>query len=286
MKTFADLDRLLVTMDVAVQTFAPCEVGRGCRFAGAPDNALTILYVMSGTLHLAMPEREPRICCPGSMILAPPGLAMELSPDGEARDLKVAAGIVSARLSASFGLLDRAKAPIVEDMSRSEMVRSACRAMFEEAALAEPGLGSRAMLSALMKSCILLVLRRFFRRPGINQKIVSALAEPRLAGAVAMILDEPGAPHNVASLASCAGLSRSTFTRHFTEALGSSPMEFVAKTRLHYAADMLRATKMPIKTIAANIGFGSRSHFSRAFREAHGLDPRSFRKVQQQARMT
>jgi transcriptional regulator GlxA family with amidase domain len=57
-----------------------------------------------------------------------------------------------------------------------------------------------------------------------------------------------------------------------------APIEFVAKTRLHHAADLLRSTNLPIKVIAGSIGFLSRSHFSRAFREAYGSDPTAFRK--------
>jgi hypothetical protein len=40
---------------------------------------------------------------------------------------------------------------------------------------------------------------------------------------------------------------------------------------------MLRSTKLPIKVIAGTTGFNSRSHFSKAFRDAYGADPTSFR---------
>lgn len=57
-----------------------------------------------------------------------------------------------------------------------------------------------------------------------------------------------------------------------------SPMAFVARTRLHQSADMLRTTNLPVKVIAASIGFASRSHFSRAFRDAYGVDPSAYRR--------
>ena len=80
-------------------------------------------------------------------------------------------------------------------------------------------------------------------------------------------------------LAAAVGMSRSSFAREFTAAFGMSPMAFVAKTRLHHAAEMLRATNMPVKVIAASIGFSSRSHFSRAFRDSYGADPSAFRRT-------
>jgi AraC family transcriptional regulator, activator of mtrCDE len=207
----------------------------------------------------------------------PPGAESRLSRDGDA-PAAVATGLVSARLSGAFGLLDHARVPVVEDMSDSPMIRLAWATMVHEANNApQKAVGRAALISTLMKACILTALRRFSQRPGINPRIVSALADPRLSGAIARVLHEPGAGHTVAALAEAAGLSRSTFARQFSRALGLSPMEFVAKTRLHYAAGMLRSSRMPIKTIAASIGFSSRSHFSRTFRELYGRDPRAYR---------
>ena len=40
---------------------------------------------------------------------------------------------------------------------------------------------------------------------------------------------------------------------------------------------MLNDTDLPVKTIAARVGFASRSHFSRAFKNFSGIDPAHFR---------
>jgi len=277
MKSAEELDHLLTAMDVHVRSFAIGELAAGQSRRIAPADAISMIFVVSGELRVVIPGREDRSCGPGWIILGPPQFAFEVSAAGEGI-AGIGAGHVDARMTGSFGLLDRATVPLVEDLSQSAAVREACLAMLEELS-AEPALlGTRALADALMKSVILAVLRRFFRRPGISRNLVSALADPRLAGAVAAVLDEPGAPHSIASLATKAGLGRSTFARRFRERLGYSPMEFVAKTRMHYAADMLRAGEAPIKTIAAGVGFASRSHFSRAFREAHGVDPSAYRK--------
>lgn len=277
MKSFEDLDCLLATMDVAVRGFALRDVPTGAGHDAAPISALTVYYVISGTLHIAIPGRGSRICGPGWVILCPPGYALDFTV-GNGEPAKVATGTVTTRLSGSFGLLDRAKVPVLEDMSRSGAVHHACLSMVEEFSVVPPLLGTRALVGALMKSVILAVLRRFFRRPGISQNLLSALADPRLAGAVAAVLDDPGAPHTIATLAAKAGLGRSTFARYFRERLGYSPMDFVARTRMHHAADLLRTGETPIKVIAAAIGFSSRSHFSRTFRDAHGLDPSAYRR--------
>jgi AraC family transcriptional activator of mtrCDE len=303
LKSKHDLDRLLVTMDVAVQHFAVCEVKRGRRLVGAPVDAIMIHYVLAGTMHMTIPGQQTIVCGPGCVALIPPGMEPSMTADGGsatevigvehaslsrdgllvmdaadggAGDLRLAAGIVLASQSGSFGLLDKLRVPISEDMSDSEIVRHSYSIMLAE--IAQPGLGTKALTAALMKTCLLMVLRRFFGRPGADQTLIGALADPRLARAVAMVVDKPSDPHTVATLAGRAGMSRSTFARQFTDAFQMSPMEFVAKTRLYHAADLLRSTKLPIKVVAASIGFSSRSHFSRAFRDAYGSDPTLFRK--------
>lgn len=280
MRPFDDLDRLLAAMDVSVQSFVSCRLGDSLGFEAAPSHAVMIHYVLSGSVLLALDNRRSRLCGPGSMILVPPGLTVILkTPADGSEGASVAAGVVLVRLPSSMGLLDGIKAPIVEDMGRQEIVGQAFRLMVQEKQSDAAPLGKAALIGALMKTCILALLRRFFRRPGISQKIVRALVDPRLAGVVAQILDDPGGAHSVASLAKQAGLSPATFNRQFSAALGSAPMEFVAKTRLHYAADMLRSSRTPIKVIAASMGFASRSHFSRAFRNAYGSDPTRFRET-------
>jgi AraC-like DNA-binding protein len=302
MRSKHDLDRLLVTMDVAVQHFAVCEVRSGRRLLGAPVDAIMVHYVLEGEMHMAVPGHPTIVCGPGSVALIPPGLQPSMTADdrpatevvgidhasvsrdgllvmdaadGAPGDLRFAAGIVVASLSGSFGLLDKLKAPIAEDMGDSPIVRQAYALMLEE--ITRPGLGTRALTGALMKTCLLMVLRRFFGRPGADQALIGALANERLARAVALVVDEPSSPHTVASMAERAGMSRSTFARQFSEAFQLSPMEFVAKTRLYHAAELLRSTKLPIKVIADSIGYASRSHFSRAFRDAYGSDPTRFR---------
>ena len=298
------LDRLLVTLDVAVEAFAICEVRQGLRLVGRPIDAIEIHYVLQGTMHLMVPGLETLVCGPGSIVVIPPGLAQSIAADdgpttemvaaencsmvrggmmlydaadGEAGDLRVVCGIIMASISGSFGLLDRVTEPIAEDLGDLEIVRHAYSLMLDE--LDAPGLGTRALTGALMKTCLVMLIRRYFEQPGPRAAMLGALRDPRLGRAVAAVLEKPAAPHTVAALAAVAGMSRSTFARDFRASFEMSPMEFVAKTRLHHAADMLRSTEVPIKVIAAAIGYSSRSHFSRAFRSAYGTDPSRFRKT-------
>ena len=299
-----NLDRLLITLGVAVEAFAVCEVRRGLRLIFTPINAIEVHYVLAGTMYLTVPGAKPKICQRGSVIIVPPGIAHSVSADenpqrdvianqlcsmtrdglllcdaayGNAGDLRMACGFIKASFSGSFGLLDYMTEPIVEDLSGVEIVRQAFAMMLDE--IVRPGLGSRALTAALMKVCLVKVLRSYFDESGTGSTLLGIPHDPRLGSAVTAILDRPAAEHSVASLASVAGMSRSAFASEFREAFAMTPMEFVAKTRLHHAAELLRSTTVSVKVIAASIGFASRSHFSRAFRDAYGADPRNFRKM-------
>lgn len=297
------LDRLLMTLDVAIDAFAICKVDRGLRMIARGGAEIEVHYILEGTMFLTVPGHVPVKCGPGSIVLVPPHVeqaigaddlpAQELvaidhctrSANGMLRfetvganggDLKFVCGLITANISGSFGLLDTVRQPIVEDLSDLPIVRASYELMLAE--IESPSLGSRAMAGALMKACLLMLLRRHFGHSSHETSLLSTLRDPRLGKAVTAVLDRPAARHSVAALASTAGMSRSAFARKFSHSFAMSPMEFVARTRLHLAAEMLRSTSLPVKVIAANIGFSSRSHFSRAFRNGYGDDPSAYRR--------
>lgn len=297
------IDRLLKTLDVAIDAFAICQVDRGSKLVARGGPEIEVHYILSGTMHLSVAGDAPIVCGPGSIVLVPPHVRQVIGADaadgrellaidncaqtgggmihfdatnGGAGDLRFVCGLITANISGSFGLLDTVRKPLVEDLQELPIIRLSYELMLAE--LESPGLGARALTGALMKACVLMLLRRHFARSDHETSLLSTLRDPRLGKAAAAVIDKPAARHSVAALASAAGMSRSAFAREFSQAFTMSPMAFVAKTRLHHAAEMLRATNMPVKVIAASIGFSSRSHFSRAFRDAYGADPSAYRR--------
>jgi AraC family transcriptional activator of mtrCDE len=297
------LDRLLTTLDVAVDALAVCEVRQGVSLLGQPEDAVVVHYVLSGTMHLAVPGAPPIVCGRGSIVVVPPGLAQSIAADdapvetvvasdrlslgrdglllvdaadGRPGDLRFVCGMVSANIPSLIGLLDTAGATLVADLSDLALVDHAFDLMLDE--IADFGLGSRALIGALMKSCLVMMVRRRLesRSPSIAPR--DHLNRPQLGKALNAVLDRPSSPHTVATMATEAGMSRSRFAKAFVEAFEMTPMAFVAKARLHHAVEMLRSTKAPVKAVAAAVGFSSRSHFSRVFRQAYGSDPTEFRR--------
>jgi transcriptional regulator GlxA family with amidase domain len=58
---------------------------------------------------------------------------------------------------------------------------------------------------------------------------------------------------------------------------GTTPLEFVKRVRLRYAAQLLCTTDLPVAAVARKAGYASRTYLSRTFRTAYGKDPQSFR---------
>jgi len=85
-------------------------------------------------------------------------------------------------------------------------------------------------------------------------------------------------PFTVDSLATIAGMSRSAFAAAFRRAFGQSPMSLVKLVRLRRASELLVATTLPVADVAKRVGFSSRSNFSLAFGQLHGMDPSRFRR--------
>jgi AraC-like DNA-binding protein len=204
------------------------------------------------------------------------GMLVVDATEGQEPTVRVACGAVMPNPLGSFGPLKSLTRPVVEDLSDYPVVAAAFAALLEE--VKAPKEGTRAMMSALMKSCLVVLLRRHIERSRSTGNAPAVFHDPRLSRAIASVLNLPAASHSLASLAKEAGMSRSAFAREFKAAINMTPMEFVAHVRLDLAHRFLETTGMGIEGIATAVGFNSRSHFSHLFREHYGTDPSSFRR--------
>jgi AraC-like DNA-binding protein len=295
------LDRLLTTLAVRIHAFAICEIKMGWRLAFDPMDAVTIHYVLAGTGTICTAAGVDVAYGPFSIIVVPArvhqslgevealeveanaadhcgsvadGLVKFTAGDGS-RDTLVVCATISASYGGALGLFDYLRGPVVDDVSQNEAMSRLFNAMLAE--IARPEIGTRALTEALMKQCLVLLLRRHLTQLSVGSPFYAALEDHRLARAITGVLEQPSAPHTVGSLASLAGMSRSTFAARFAQVFGQAPIEFVQDVRLRLGAHLLQTTDLPVKAIASSVGYANRSYFTRAFRIAHGLDPRAFR---------
>lgn len=87
-------------------------------------------------------------------------------------------------------------------------------------------------------------------------------------------LDEP---LTVERLAEHARMSRRSFVRHFQEATGTTPAQWVIGRRLHESRVLLETTDWGIDAIASTCGFGSTVTFRQNFVSAFATTPTAYR---------
>ena len=104
-----------------------------------------------------------------------------------------------------------------------------------------------------------------------------ALGDRHIAAAIELIHSRPGHGWTVGELASKVALSRSAFSARFRELAGESPMQYITRTRLATAAELLRSTDAPLARIATQAGYGTEFSFSKAFKRSFGIAPGRYR---------
>jgi AraC-like DNA-binding protein len=86
-------------------------------------------------------------------------------------------------------------------------------------------------------------------------------------------------PVDLEATAKAAGLSAFHFLRVFSQVLGVTPHQYLVRSRLRRAAQLLVEGTQSITDIAFDVGFADLSNFVRTFNRAAGMAPRQFRQV-------
>ncbi len=88
-------------------------------------------------------------------------------------------------------------------------------------------------------------------------------------------------PLDLATLSSIANLSPSHYSMLFKRCTGTSPIDHFTRLRIEWACELLTATDLSIKQVAASIGYPDALHFSRVFRSIRNVSPRQYRELKQ-----
>jgi AraC family transcriptional regulator, regulatory protein of adaptative response / methylphosphotriester-DNA alkyltransferase methyltransferase len=72
--------------------------------------------------------------------------------------------------------------------------------------------------------------------------------------------------------------SRRQLQRAFAEVGNTSFRDELAKVRMHHARKLLAADGIPVRAVAASVGYHQPAQFAKSFRRHHGEAPSSYRK--------
>jgi AraC family transcriptional regulator len=121
-----------------------------------------------------------------------------------------------------------------------------------------------------------------------GQVVSGRKAQPQTAGSrdrrraveAALWLDAHSRqPVDLDAAAKQAGLSPFHFLRLFAKVIGVTPHQYLLRSRLRHAAQLLAGDDRSITDIAFDVGFADISNFVRTFHRAAGVSPRGFRKM-------
>jgi AraC family transcriptional regulator len=103
--------------------------------------------------------------------------------------------------------------------------------------------------------------------------------EAAVAAVISHMRREPGAPLDLAAMASLACVSRWHFDRVFRSVTGISPRQFQTALRLNAASRLLLTTRSSVTEVCFDVGYESLGSFVQRFTETFGLSPQRLREL-------
>lgn len=125
-----------------------------------------------------------------------------------------------------------------------------------------------------------LAVAPLFRDGGQAQFIqqTAPLTSSSLSPLLEWMLANLDQPIDVPSLAKRASMTPRTFARRFREQTGTTPIQWLLKSRVRRAQELLETTSASVDRVAVAVGFDSQVTFRARFRSVVGLTPSSYRR--------
>lgn len=297
-----ELDLLLNNARISSAKFATCSLDFGCCLVMPERKPVTMHVVLEGKGTVSFPNgelsfrRRNAIVIPGNMrhsfLAGTEGSEAAVTKKLEAGESRgyievnspksiddpvvILCSQISAEVGVGVDLLDGLDQPLLIDLDENFGTASGLDRLIEENNGDLPG--SETVISALTTVLLTDILRFLISNPGTAELWWTKTGSPELAQVVAGIVSNPANSFNLTALASEALMSKTAFSKKFTQELGLSPMAFIHQVRLNKSAQLLEDTNESIDSIAKIAGFGHRSNFSRSFRQHFLVSPSDYRK--------
>jgi AraC family transcriptional regulator, arabinose operon regulatory protein len=223
-----------------------------------------VIYTVSGSSYYRI-DRQPVELTPGSLLLLGPGVSFSEyvpGPDPCHNRYLMLEGATSGELArllpgdAKWTLWPQCPPAVAAALAE-------CVAVATESQACEPWLftsGLCRLIGALAR-----------HNPATRR-------DSRLADSVRVWLkDNPSEAWRVEQLANEAGMSISAFAHRFRDEAGLSPAAFVRREKAVTAGRLLQSG-LSVTETAAQLGFANPYHFSRVFKQIHGVAPRDFKR--------
>ena len=142
-----------------------------------------------------------------------------------------------------------------------------------------PRAGGEAVLARLSELLFVEVVRRYLAKlPPENVGWLAGLRDESIGRVLGKLHDRPAHDWSLDELAREVGISRSVLAERFAHFVGVPPMQYLAQWRMQLAASLLSSTSMSLAEIAEQVGYGSETALSRAYKRWVGVAPAEWRR--------
>jgi len=294
----SDTDRLVHWLIDSIELEAAAfHVGQYCgrwRASTAGRGLGSFHLVLHGTCWLHVDGRAPLRLGPRDGVFLLRDIPHFLSPDPDPEAPLPAGGMqpLAAHVPDSTGLacgffqfhgalsaliVDSFPA-VVELRAEDESIRAAGTVF--DLMLAEAGTDPDLpppLISRLAELLFFYVTRHVARQHEVLSGLLALARRPEFAVLLERMMADPGHDWSTDAMARAVHMSRSSFYKHFADASGQPPAQFLLLLRMKIAAQRLNGGET-IERAAEHVGYRSSAAFSRAFHKVIGEPPGAFRR--------
>ena len=138
------------------------------------------------------------------------------------------------------------------------------------------------LIARLTELLLFYLIREMAAQERIEAGLWAVAGRPQFAPLLERLLDEPGRDWSVDDMARIANMSRASFFKHFVDASGQPPAQFLLSLRMTIAARHLRDGDS-VTRAAERVGYQSPAAFTRAFHKVIGEQPGAYQRARRQA---
>ncbi|EAQ4581483.1 cupin domain-containing protein [Salmonella enterica] len=234
--------------------------------------------VTQGQAKLEMPSGDALTLMPGRAMILPHNSAHRLRRSGEESTHIVCGSLRLQTTSRYFltalpELLHFAPPP---HSPAALWLDAAILLLRQESELGLPG--AEVLCSQQCATLFTLAVRYWLSQSGTSKSMLNLLVHPRLGQVMFNMLETPGYPWTVETLAQRVHMSRASFAQLFRDVSGSTPLTVLTTLRLQIAAQSLSRQTLPVIAIAESVGYASESSFHKAFVREFSCTPGEYRK--------
>lgn len=140
--------------------------------------------------------------------------------------------------------------------------------------------GPQVAVDRLLDWLVVCTLRAWFDQPDVVPSgWFRALGDDVIGPVLRAMHEAPDKPWTLATLASAAGVSRTTLASRFTTLVGQPPLTYLTDWRMTLAADLLTDSTATVAAVARQVGYADPFGFSTAFKRFHGMSPSECRRT-------